>query len=176
MEDGKSESVRGSRAQAGINGTLVFFKAEPSWQLNPQRCLPGLIWPRPLVPSHLSELHSTPPHPSVSHSLWSLCSFLLSCLPVSAQHLHLHIFTIIALYARQKREASRLFSSPGCQILTQGMLMGRLSRSDMDVKGPLVQLRCEWHMTKRRYVTTWNAWELVHSFIHFLSQYCWRFL
>lgn len=87
MEDGKSESVRGSRAQAGRNGALVFFKVEPSQALNPQRCLPGLIRPGPLVPSHLSELHSTPPYPSVSHSLWSLCSLSLSCLPVSAQRL-----------------------------------------------------------------------------------------
>ncbi len=69
MEDGESEDVRESRAQTGGNGMLVLFKVEPSQALNPQRCLPGLILPRPPVQSHLSELHSTPPYPSASITL-----------------------------------------------------------------------------------------------------------
>lgn len=52
-----------TRAQAGGNDTLVFFKVEPSQPLNPRHCLPGLITPSPasspgaIVPSRASFLH-----------------------------------------------------------------------------------------------------------------------
>lgn len=58
MEDGLKEGE--TRAQAGGNDALVFFKVEPSQPLNPQRRLPGLITPGPasspgaIVPSRAS--------------------------------------------------------------------------------------------------------------------------
>lgn len=65
MEDSEREGVRESRAQTGGNGMLVFFKVEPSQSLNPQRCLPGLILPRPLG--------TTAPFRASLQTSWSIC-------------------------------------------------------------------------------------------------------
>lgn len=104
------ERERETRAQAGGNGTLVFFKVEPSQPLDPRRCLPGLILPHPLVRSHLSELHSTPPYPSVSLSLVPLLSFTKFSPLQRTQPLRFSFFfTPLHAVLRQKREALRSF-------------------------------------------------------------------
>lgn len=121
MEDGKSESVRGSRAQAGRNGALVFFKVEPSQALNPQRCLPGLIRPGPLVPSHLrASLHT-----SISICLSLSLVPLLSFAELSPCQRPASPLFCTALHARcggrgGKRRLHLLISQPSAADLSSG--------------------------------------------------------